>query len=321
MYVCIYLYFTHECSARPHTAHRGYRSRMMRRLAPTLARSCQRFASTAAAVQQLNAAETWELIRTEAQDRLNSPAFSRFGMDQFLRNEVLDHATMASSLAHLIGSKFAANSDSNDLTPGLQSAVDFPGLMAAAMAADAEIMEATAADLQRFLVVDPASDGLLSVYLFYKGGQTIVSARVAHHYWTEAGGHGKAIARLLQSEAADVFGVDIHPGAQLGRGITIDHATGVVIGETAVLGDNCYLMYDVTLGATGTSSEHDRHPKIGNDVFLGAKCTVIGNIAVGDGAVVAAQALVNKPVPPGYTAVGSPAKMRPPKAFDGRTAK
>mgnify|MGYP002631580785 CR=1 FL=1 len=175
--------------------------------------------------------------------------------------------------------------------------------------------------MQRFLVVDPASDGLLSVYLFYKGLQTIVSARVAHHYWTEEGGHGKAIARLLQSEAADVFGVDIHPGAHLGRGITLDHATGVTIGETAVIGDNVYIMHDVTLGATGTSSEHDRHPKVGNGVFLGARCTVLGNITVGDNAVVAASALVNKPVPDGYTAVGVPAKMLAPKIFQGSKAK
>ena len=98
----------------------------------------------------------------------------------------------------------------------------------------------------------------------------------------------------------------------LGTGITIDHATGVVVGETAVIGDNVYLMHDVTLGATGTSDGHDRHPKIGNGVFLGAKCTVLGNVAIGDGATVAAAALVNKPVPPGHTAVGVPARLLPP---------
>ena len=94
-----------------------------------------------------------------------------------------------------------------------------------------------------------------------------------------------------------------------------------MIGETAVIGDNVYLMHDVTLGATGTSSEHDRHPKIGNGVFLGAKCTILGNITIGDNAVVAASAVVNKPVPPGFTAVGMPAKMLPPKTFHGGNAK
>ena len=272
--------------------------------------------------RQLSPGETWDVIRTEAEAGLKTPAFSRFGMDAFLRAEVLRHETMHGSLAHLIGSKFAANSDSDDYKSSRDgSAVDYVGAMEAAMEADPTIMEATVADLQRFLVVDPACDGLLGVYLFYKGVQAMVNARVSHFYWTEAGGHGKQIARLLQSEAADVFGVDIHPGATLGRGITVDHATGVTIGETGTIGDDVYIMHDVTLGATGMSSEHDRHPKIGNGVFLGAKCTVLGNITVGDGAVIAAQALVNKPVPPGHTAVGMPAKMLPPRGFDGSAAK
>ena len=149
--------------------------------------------------------------------------------------------------------------------------------------------------------------------MFFKGIQALACARVSHHFWTERHGHGKLVAKLLQSEMADVFGVDIHPGCRLGRGITIDHATGVVLGETCVIGDRVYLMHDVTLGATGNSQEHDRHPKIGNDVFLGAKCTVLGNTAVGDGATVAAAALVNKPVPPGHTAVGVPARLIAPK--------
>jgi serine O-acetyltransferase len=110
----------------------------------------------------------------------------------------------------------------------------------------------------------------------------------------------------------------------VGRGVTIDHATGVTLGETGVIGDNVYIMHDVTLGATGTSNEVDRHPKIGNGVFLGAKCTVLGNVSVGDGATVAAAALVNKPVPAGHTAVGVPARLiapSPSKALDPTRAK
>ena len=113
----------------------------------------------------------------------------------------------------------------------------------------------------------------------------------------------------LQSEAADVFGVDIHPGARLGRGITVDHATGVVIGETAVLGDDVYLMHDVTLGATGTSNEHDRHPKIGRGVLLGAGAKVLGNITIGDHAKIASGSVVLKPVPAHCTAAGVPARL------------
>jgi serine O-acetyltransferase len=86
--------------------------------------------------------------------------------------------------------------------------------------------------------------------------------------------------------------------------------SGCVIGETSVIGDNVYLMHDVTLGATGTSSEHDRHPKIGDGVFLAAKCTVLGNVHIGHGSIVGAHALVNRHVPPGHVAVGAPAKVR-----------
>jgi len=100
----------------------------------------------------------------------------------------------------------------------------------------------------------------------------------------------------------------------------MDHGTGCVIGETAVIGDNVYIMHDVTLGATGTSLDHDRHPKIGRGAFLACKSTVLGNIQVGAGATVGAQALVNKPVPAGYTAVGSPARMLPPKPNQTKAA-
>ena len=102
--------------------------------------------------------------------------------------------------------------------------------------------------------------------------------------------------------------------------MTVDHATGVTLGETCVIGDNVYLMHDVTLGATGTGGDFDRHPKIGDGVFLGAKSTVLGNVKVGKGATVAAAALVNKEVPPGHTAVGVPARLIAPRAGSGGAA-
>ena len=164
---------------------------------------------------------------------------------------------------------------------------------------------------------------------------------------------------------ADVFGIDIHPGCTLGRGVTIDHGTGVTLGETCIVGDDVYIMHDVTLGATGKAEGHDRHvrvasppyppppllcspppppqprhslslyppesrrrrlararpsqPKVGRGAFLGAKSTVLGNIRVGEGATIAAAALVNKPVPDGYTAVGVPAKLIAPQGASTRT--
>lgn len=227
-------------------------------------------------------------------------------MDDFLSREVLDHRSLACGLAAAVGGKLSANGRIGG------SGIDYEKIFLSAFRAEPTLCTSVASDMLRFKEVDPACPGLLAVYLFYKGVHAMACARVSGYYWRRRGEAGKLIARLLQSEGSDMYGVDIHPGARLGNGITIDHATGVVIGETSVIGDNVYLMHDVTLGATGTSDEHDRHPKIGAGTFLGAKCTVLGNIQVGEGATVAAQALVNKPVPPGYTAVGVPAKLLPP---------
>ena len=274
-------------------------------------------------------------------------------MDDFLSREVLDHRSLACGLAAAVGGKLSANGRIGG------SGIDYEKIFLSAFRAEPTLCTSVASDMLRFKEVDPACPGLLAVYLFYKGVHAMACARVSGYYWRRRGEAGKLLARLLQSEGSDMYGVDIHPGARLGNGITIDHATGVVIGETSVIGDNVYLMHDVTLGATGTSDEHDRHPKIGAGVahgtssllpksspcwphvsttspvdtsclapracslvvahglvaagtFLGAKCTVLGNIQVGEGATVAAQALVNKPVPPGYTAVGVPAKLLPP---------
>ena len=114
-----------------------------------------------------------------------------------------------------------------------------------AFESDPTIADAAAADMRRFVEVDPATEGTLGVMLFFKGFQAVQCARAAHYFWQEEKGEGRQIAKLLQSEMADVFGVDIHPGAVFGRGVTIDHATGVVIGETAVVGDDVYIMHDV----------------------------------------------------------------------------
>ena len=232
-----------------------------------------------------------------------------FGIDDFLQRHVLEHASLACGLSVAIGSKLSANAQGGADGRG----VDYRAILLSAFKADPDIVDAVACDIQRFKEVDPATGSLLGVYLFYKGVQAVCCARVSHHYFTRRGDAGKLIAFLIQSEMSEVYGVDIHPGCKLGKGITIDHATGVVLGETAEVGDNVYLMHDVTLGATGTSDSHDRHPKIRDGVFLGAKCTVLGNIVVGEGATVAAGAMVTKPVPAFHTAVGMPAKNRPPK--------
>lgn len=257
----------------------------------------------------------WAEIRLEAKAQNREQSWrsldlQEFGIDDYLGREVLDHRSLACGLTAGLGAKLCASRKIHGEPE--RKGIDFEKIILSALKADPQITTSVATDILRFKEVDPACPGLLGVFLFYKGVHALACARVAHHYWTRRGEAGKLIARLMQSETSDVFGVDIHPGAKLGDGITIDHATGVVVGETSVLGNNVYLMHDVTLGSTGTTDTFDRHPKIADGVFLGAKCTVLGNVVIGEGATVAAAALVNKPVPPGYTAVGVPAKLLPP---------
>lgn len=122
------------------------------------------------------------------------------------------------------------------------------------------------------------------------------------------------MALQLQSLASQHFQVDIHPAASLGAGLLLDHATGIVIGETAVVGDNCTLLHGVTLGGTGKQQSHqDRHPKLGKNVLVGSGASILGNIIVGDDAKIGAGSIVLRPVPAGATAVGTPAKIILPK--------
>lgn len=141
--------------------------------------------------------------------------------------------------------------------------------------------------------------------LNFKGFLACEAHRVAHRLWKQG---RLALALALQSRISEVFQVDIHPGAQIGKGVLFDHATGVVIGETAVIGDNVSILHHVTLGGTGNCCG-DRHPKIGNGVLIGAAAILLGAINVGDGAKIGACSLVLNDVPPYTTAVGVPARI------------
>ena len=190
---------------------------------------------------------------------------------------------------------------------------------------------------------DPACETLLEVVLFMKGFLSLVVHRAARRAWkpeedviqndndenivnshnnnsdfnsnhdntsnhTQPIRGSRFVALFLQSHCSSAFGVDIHPAAQIGAGVMIDHATGVVIGETATVGDGTTILHGVTLGGTGKESG-DRHPKIGKDVLIGAGTKILGNITVGDRAKIGAGSVVLRPIPSGATAVGSPAKI------------
>ena len=152
---------------------------------------------------------------------------------------------------------------------------------------------------------DPATDRFIEPVLYYKGFHAIQTHRLAH--WLLGKGR-KDFALYLQSRSSAVFQCDIHPAARIGRGIFLDHATGLVVGETAVIDDDVSILHDVTLGGTG--KEHgDRHPKIRHGVMIGAGAKILGNIEIGHCARIAAGSVVLKPVPNNVTVAGVPAKV------------
>ena len=167
------------------------------------------------------------------------------------------------------------------------------------------IAECFRADIMATADRDPATHRLLEPVLYYKGFHAIVTYRLAHWLWDKG---RRDFALYLQSRSSAVFQCDIHPAAKIGRGIFLDHATGLVVGETAEIGDDVSILHGVTLGGTGKEWE-DRHPKIRYGVMIGAGAKVLGNIEVGHCARIAAGSVVTKPVPNNTTVAGVPAKV------------
>jgi serine O-acetyltransferase len=174
-----------------------------------------------------------------------------------------------------------------------------------AFAADREIGAAARADIVAVRDRDPACDRFIDPVLFFKGFQALVAYRVANWLWRQG---RKDLALHVQMRSSEVFSVDIHPGARIGRGIMIDHAHAIVIGATAVVGDDVSMLHDVTLGGTGKESG-DRHPKIGAGVLIGAGAKILGNIRVGDFSRIAAGSVVLHDVPACKTVAGVPARI------------
>jgi serine O-acetyltransferase len=168
-----------------------------------------------------------------------------------------------------------------------------------------EIGAEARADLAATLERDPAAQRAIEPFLYFKGYQAIQTHRFANAL-LKAG--RRDFALYLQSRSSQVFQVDINPAVKIGRGIMLDHGTGLVVGETAVIGDNVSMLQNVTLGGTGKSSQ-DRHPKIGNGVLIGAGAKVLGNIRIGDCSRIGAGSVVLKEVPPRVTVAGVPAKI------------
>lgn len=234
----------------------------------------------------------WQAIREEvAEDAKNEPMLA-----SFLYAVVLNHKTFEDALSFHLASKLES--------PTLP-AVTLRDLIDDALRGDPAIGNAARADTEAVCTRDPACRKYSTPLLYLKGFHALQSYRVAHYYWNQG---RRPLALFMQSRVSEVFGVDIHPAARVGRGILIDHATSVVIGETAVVEDNVSMLHEVTLGGTGKMGG-DRHPKVRRGVLISAGAKILGNVEVGEGAKVGGGAVVLTDVPPHTTFVGVPAKM------------
>ena len=234
----------------------------------------------------------WARIAREAEAAISDEPL----LGGLIHSNVLHHGTFEPALAYRISLKLTSNEMPEQI---LREICDM------ALNSDESIGLAARADIVAVNDRDPACDRFLLPLLFFKGFQAIQTYRIAHWLW-ETGRYD--LARFFQMRCSEVFGVDIHPGARIGKGIMIDHAHSIVIGETAVVGDNVSMLHSVTLGGTG-KEEEDRHPKIGNGVLIGAGAKVLGNIKVGNCSRVAAGSVVLEEVPPCKTVAGVPAKI------------
>ncbi|MDB5440649.1 MAG: cysE [Caulobacteraceae bacterium] len=239
-----------------------------------------------------NGPAVWTALRQEARN----VAASEPALGSLVNAVILSHDRFADALSYQMARRLG---DQELRAMSLREVAD------QAYNEDPALTAAAQADLQAVFERDPACKGYVQPFLFFKGYQALQTYRVAHWLWTKG---RETMAFYLQSRMSEVFQVDIHPNAVIGSGIFLDHGTGIVIGETAVVGDDVSMLHGVTLGGTG-AERGNRHPKIGKGVLLGAGAKVLGNIVVGDYAKVASGSVVLKPVPPGCTAAGVPARL------------
>jgi len=238
------------------------------------------------------AGSLWQAIRREVHARAEFEPL----MSTFFQATVLNHETLEGALSFLLASK---------LDGPVVSSMAVREIIEEAFKADPSIVHAAEIDIKATRNRDPACNSYSTPLLFYKGFHALQAYRVAHWLWNQ---NRHSLAFYFQNQMSSIFAVDIHPAARIGCGIMFDHATGLVIGETAVIEDDVSILHGVTLGGTGKDSG-DRHPKIRQGVLLGANASIIGNIEIGEGAKVGAGSVVMKNVPPHVTVAGVPAEI------------
>lgn len=234
----------------------------------------------------------WAALHNEAQAACRSEPI----LASLLDAVILRHDTLGEALSFQLARK---------LGDGVITTISLREICQEAYEADPSMVERAEADMRAVFERDPACKGYLQPFLFFKGFIALQAHRLSHWLWAQG---RETLALYLQSRTSELFQVDVHPNARIGSGVFIDHATGVVIGETAVVGDDVSMLHGVTLGGTG-AERGDRHPKIGKGVLLGAGAKVLGNIQIGDYAKIASGSVVLRPVPSGCTAAGVPARL------------
>jgi serine O-acetyltransferase len=234
----------------------------------------------------------WAHMRQEAEDALRlDPALT-----PLLLGELLNRDCLESAVIHRVSGRLGASA---------LDAAAIADAFFAALESETQIGEAFRADLAAYVERDPACRRLIEPLLYFKGYHAIQAARLAHALWRSG---KRDFAFYIQCRLSDALGADIHPAARFGKGIFLDHATGFVVGETAVVEDDASILHDVTLGGTGKAAG-DRHPKVRRGVMIGAGTKILGNIEIGAFSRIAAGSVVLQPVPPHSVVAGVPAKV------------
>lgn len=234
----------------------------------------------------------WHSVREEARIAIANDAV----LGGFLYSTIINQSTLEDAVAHRVAERLDHPDVPGDLIRQSFKAMNDD---------DSSWQRAVRIDLQAVFERDPACTRYLEPLLYFKGFHAIQTHRLAHWLWNN---NRRDFALYLQSRSSSVFQTDINPAARMGQGIFLDHATGLVVGETAVIGNDVSILHSVTLGGTGKEGS-DRHPKIGNGVLIGAGAKILGNIKIGNCSKVAAGSVVLEDVPTCKTVAGVPAKV------------
>jgi len=234
--------------------------------------------------------DIWRIMREEAQRKAAEEPI----LGSYFHATILNHDSFRAALSFRLASKL-----DNPMLPTML----IRDVIEEAIGDDERILDSASVDVLAAYARDPACDDLSTPFLFFKGFHALQAHRVAHWLWHR---DRRTLAQFFQNQISVTLGVDIHPAATVGHGIMLDHATGIVVGETAVIEDDVSILHSVTLGGSG-KEVGDRHPKIRRGVLLAAGSKIIGNIEVGEGAKVGAGSVVLRDVPPHVTVAGVPA--------------